>query len=224
VHGDPFTVEPVDIRRVVMPTFAPASDQAEFTPPEPGRYIATCTDIKDAPPKAFGAGVQWSFTLTDPQTGVTLQNADGEDLDFWQFTSTKMSPKSRARPLVEALLGRTLDVANREVPDVRLLIGRSMLTILIHEPGEDGTPRARLTSCTPYTPPSTPAVAAPPHRPAPPPATADALKAAVKAAIRKAEILDTKKHLDWLTYQPDQLSQADLQQLLADINDDVLAS
>jgi len=37
--------------------------------------------LDDAPPKAFGAGAKWRWRLTDPQTRVVLQNAEGEDFE-----------------------------------------------------------------------------------------------------------------------------------------------
>lgn len=206
-----------------MPTFSPATDQSDIELPEPGRYILTCVDLADAPAKQFGPGLKWTFKLIDPDSGITIQSRDGGDYEMWQFTSIKLSPKSRARPFVEALLGRPLDAANREQPDARQLIGKSMLGLVIHERREDGTDKAVVTSCKPYVSPSTATVAAPGRTP-PPPATEETLKAAVKAAIRKAEVLQTPKHLDWLAYEPDQMNQADLRQLLAAINHDLLAS
>jgi len=209
-----------------MPTFSPASNQAEFVPPEPGWYIATCTAIEDAPPKQFGPGVKWIFTLADPQTGVVFQDAEGKDLEVWQYTSVKMSPKARARPLVEALYGRPLDVDSREVPDARQLIGKSMLTLLTHENGDDGSPRARLTSCRPYMPPSAAAVAAP-SEPATSPPTADSgtdLREQVEKAIRRAHILETPNHLDWLKLDLHRLSDDELALALEEIQADILAS
>lgn len=205
-----------------MPTFSPATDQSDIELPEPGKYILTLLDLTDAPAKQFGPGLKWTYKMVDPESGVTIQSRDGGDYELWQFTSVKLSPKSRARPFVESLLGRPLDTANREQPDVRQLIGRSMLGIVIHERREDGSDKAVVTSCKPYVAPATSAVAAP-HRTPPPPATEDALKAAVKAAIRKAEILGSGKHLDWLAYEPDGMTQADLEQLLAAVQHDILA-
>jgi len=207
-----------------MPVFDGASDQPEYTPPEVGRYIATLKELKDAPDRGWGIGAQWVFTLAELMSGVTLVDADGKDEELWQFTSTKMSPKARARPFVEALLGRPLDIANREAPDPRLLVGKSMLCVLIHEKADDGSVRARLTSCTPYVPSTTTPVAAPPRQAAPPSPTEDALKAEVKAAIKKAERLATARHLDWLGLDVDRMTQVDLQFHLCEIQADILTS
>src|SRR5262245_37518686 len=120
-----------------MPLFAPSTDQSDVELALPGRYLATCTGIESAPDRGYGPGLQWHFRLTDPNSGVAIQSRDGGDYDCWVFTSPKLSPKAKARPLVEALLARKLDTANREAPDERMLIGRSMICMLIHERGED---------------------------------------------------------------------------------------
>src|SRR5262245_29839433 len=144
-----------------MPTFSPATDQSDIELPEPGKYIVTCVDIVDAPDKGFGPGLKWVFKLIDPDSGTTIQSRDGGDFELWQFTSVKLSPKARARPFVEALLGRPLDVENREAPDTRHLINRSMIAMVVHERRDDGSDMARVTSCKPYVSPSTSTVATP---------------------------------------------------------------
>ena len=208
-----------------MPVFAPATDQSEIELPEPGKYVVKCIAIEDAPDKGFGPGVKWVFQLIDPQSGITIQSNRGGDYELWQFTSVKMGPKARARPIIEALLGRPLDVANREVPDPRHLIGRSMIAMVIHEPRDDGSLKAVVTSCKPYTqggaaPAPAPAQSARLSRPAPGPG----LLEQVKAAIRKAEILQTPNHLEWIGLQPEGMTDSDLFQVLEEINDDIKAA
>ena len=210
-----------------MPAFAPATDVSEIELPEPGKYIVKCVAIEDAPDKGFGPGVKWVFQLIDPASGTTTQSQYGGDYELWQFTSVKMGPKSKARPIIEALLGRPLDVANREVPDPRQLIGRSMIAMVIHEKRDDGTDKATVTSCKPYT--QNGAAAAP--TPAPTrsnglsrPTPGPGLIEQVRAAIRKAEILQTPNHLEWLSIQPDGMSDSDLFQVLEEINADIRAA
>lgn len=208
-----------------MPTFNAATDAPEYVLPEPGAYIATCIEILDAPDKGFGPGVKWVFHLMDPHSGVTLHNADDEPEECWQFTSVKMSPKARARPFVEALLGRPVNVDGREVPDIRQLIGRSMFTILIHEPRDDGSQTVRLTSCKPYAPPATAAVTAPGPGPgATPTSDRDTLLAELRTSIQKTEILGTKKHLDWMAMTIESLSDDELSAVLSAVRQDILDS
>lgn len=209
-----------------MPVFAPATDQSEIELPEPGRYIVKCVAIEDAPDKGFGPGVKWVFQLADPASGVTIQSNQGGDYELWQFTSVKMGPKAKARPIIEALLGRSLEV--REVPDARQLVGRSMIAMVIHERRDDGTDRAVVTSCKPYTEngaaSASPAGTAARPRPAPSASGQGGLLDQVKGAIRKAEVLGTPNHLEWLSLQPEGMSDSDLYQVLQEINADIQAA
>lgn len=201
-----------------MPAFAPATDVSEIVLPEPGKYYVKCVAIEDAPDKGFGPGVKWIFQLTDFISGEPW----GQEL--WQFTSIKMGPKARARPIIEGLLGRPLDVAKREVPDTQQLIGRTMIAMVIHEPRDDGSPRAVVTSCKPYTqdgPAPTPA------RPAPVASPGNGLIDQVKGAMRKATILQTHRHLELGAIDDaalSKMSDSDLYSLLEDINLDIQTS
>lgn len=212
-----------------MPAFAPATDVSEIELPQPGRYIVKCVAIEDAPDKGFGPGVKWVFKLIDPQGGFTIQSNKGGDYELWQFTSTKMSPRSKARPIIEALLGRPLDVERREVPDARLLVGRSMMAVVIYEKKEDGSDKAVVSTCQPYTEKAAAAasptgVAAAP-RPAPRASGGGGgLLDQVKAAIRKSEILQTPHHLQWIALTPETMSDGDLYTYLEDINADIQAA
>lgn len=201
-----------------MPTFAPASDVSEITLPDPGKYYVKCLAIEDAPDKGFGPGVKWIFELTDFISGDLFAG------DVWQFTSTKMGPKARARPIIEGLLGRPLDTAKREVPDPRQLIGRTMIAMVIHEPKDDGSQRAVITSCKPYTQDGPVAPAA---RVAPVASGSGGLLDQVKSAIRKATILQTPRHLEFGAVTDMALlnfSDSDLYQILEEINLDIQTS
>ena len=205
-----------------MPTFNQATDQAEYELPDPGAYIATCIRIEDAPDKGFGPGAKWVFTLADPKSGVLLHNANGEPVELFQWTSVKMSPKARARPIVEALLGRPLDVDGREVPNVQQLVGKSMSTLVIWEKRDDGSDTARVTSCKPYVSPSTAAVATPSPSSSPTPDRGLLLQR-IRSAIKKAEEHKSKNHLDWLAMDVDNLDDDELTAVLHAIHQDTLA-
>jgi hypothetical protein len=211
-----------------MPTFAPASDAADIELPEPGRYIVKCVAIEDAPDKGFGPGIKWVFQLIHPDSGVTIQSNRGGAYELWQFTSVKLGAKAKARPIVEALLGRSLQV--REVPNDRDLVGRSMLAMLIHEPRDDGSERAVLTMCKPYAAQdAAPAPSAAPTmpRPAPNASGQGGLLAQIKAAVRKSEILQTPRHLEFVAMEDAALqtmSDGDLYSILQEINADIQAA
>ena len=201
-----------------MPVFAPATDQTEVNLPEPGKYIVECIDIEDAPDKGFGPGVKWVFRLEDFSTGVVW------DSDLWQFTSIKMGPRAKARPIIEALLGRTLEV--RETPNADDLIGRKMIAMVIHEPRDDGSMRAVVTSCKPFTDRQQATAAAPSQarRQASPPSGAQTIREQLTAAIRKATILQTPQHLDWAALNLDSMTDSDMASFLDDVNADIQAA
>jgi hypothetical protein len=213
-----------------MPMFAPATDKSEYELPDPDRYIAVCVGIEDAPDKGFGPGVKWQFQLINPQTNLNVADSQGRDFILWQFTSTKMGPKSRARPIIEALLGREL--VNGEVPDSRHLFNKGMVCLVAHEKNEAGIVQAKVTSCAPYNPARDAAKA--PAAPAPAPgfdANGDPVgsngvdRTAViqkfEKARRSAEVLGTPKHLDWLAMDPEAMSADDLVAVTAAINADL---
>jgi hypothetical protein len=199
-----------------VPVFAPASDQTDVILPEPGKYYVTCTAIEDAPDKGFGPGVKWVFMLEDFNTGEVWAQ------DLWQFTSTKMGPKAKARPIIEALLGRPLQP--REVPDSRELLDKKMIAMVIHEPRDDGSKRAVVTSCVPFAAPTNGH-----QRPARPMPVAGqgGLLEQVKSAVRKAEILQTPRHLEFLGMDDaalEKMSDSDLYSILQEINVDIQSS
>lgn len=199
-----------------MPVFAPATDQTDVVLPEPGKYYVTCTAIEDAPDKGFGPGVKWVFMLEDFNTGEVWTN------DLWQFTSTKMGPKAKARPIIEALLGRPLQT--REIPDSRELLDKKMIAMVIHEPRDDGTMKAVVTSCKPF---EAPATAQARQAKALPVAGQGGLLDQVKSAVRKAEILQTPRHLEFLMMEDaalQKMTDGDLYSILQEINTDIQAA
>lgn len=201
-----------------MPMFAPATDQTEVNLPEPGKYIVTCINIEDAPDKGFGPGVKWVFRLEDFNTGEVW------DSDLWQFTSIKMGPKAKARPIIEGLLGRALEV--HEVPNADHLIGRKMIAMVIHEPRDDGSLRAVVTSCKPITDQRQASAPSPAQarRQSSPPSSAPTIREQLTAAIRKATILQTPQHLDWAALNLDAMTDGDMASFLDDVNADIQAA
>jgi hypothetical protein len=218
-----------------MPMFAPATDKAEYELPEPNRYIAVCLGIEDAPDKGYGPGVKWVFQLIDPMTNLPIKDSQGRDFQLWQFTSVSMGRKARARPIIEALMGREL--VEGEVPDSRLLLNKGMICLVAHEKDEKGNLRARVTSCSPYNPaPDASRVSIPATAPAPAPGfdangNTVSVNGTDKAALvqkfekarRSAEVLGTPKHLDWLAMDPATMSADDLVSVTAAINVELTA-
>lgn len=51
--------------------------------------------------------IRWIFNVQDPKTGEWMRDSSGEVAHIVDSTSTATGPRSRARPMLEALAGRT---------------------------------------------------------------------------------------------------------------------
>lgn len=91
-----------------------------------GWYTAKLTELEEREstnPAFPGVRVIWHFQLTD-ENGSVVENDGGMPLDFWEFTSQSVGPKSNARPIVEALLGAAIgDMSGDDIQDA--VIGKS---------------------------------------------------------------------------------------------------
>ena len=76
-----------------------------------GWYKATLTKLEEREfaDSAFpGLRVIWHFGLVN-SNGKTMEDDRGFELDFWVFTSQSVGAKSNARPIIEALLDRSIN-------------------------------------------------------------------------------------------------------------------
>jgi hypothetical protein len=111
----------------------------------PGTYILELQDIEDAEPGQFGPQYRWSFWASHPKTpDDPIRGSDGQPYIFYQWTGTKPTPKSRCRPLIEALYGRPLHLG--EFPRADLMIHRRMKVLIIHVNDPNGKTRARIST------------------------------------------------------------------------------
>jgi len=189
---------------------------------EPGQYVLTVISIEPAEGgnPAFGPSVKWTFTVANPSTPNDLMvNDDGEPYDFWGHTSVKMSPKARARQWTEALVGRQLEEGERINPST--LIGQRMQALVIHEAGEDGIVRAKVSREMPPKPFGAVAAAAPAAN-----GTADtpALLERWKKGITKAELLEIDGLGSFRAIDPTLLSDAELKSQLLKLGDAITAA
>jgi hypothetical protein len=114
-------------------------------------YILTLRDLSREEQGQFGPSICWKFAVADVASPQQNRIADdGEEYQFWAWTSTKLSPRAKARPYAEALLGRQL--AEGEKLNPAELIGRSMKAMIVHETGEDGKVRAKISQEVKPTP------------------------------------------------------------------------
>jgi hypothetical protein len=82
-----------------------------------GKYVAKLIGFEETPPSAahpeWGAGMKWRFylatypTANAPSTVVKRPDSD-EVYEFWQFSGSKLTPRTKAWAWIEALLGRPI--------------------------------------------------------------------------------------------------------------------
>lgn len=163
---------------------------------EAGQYVLTVESTEQAEDNGFGPSVLWRFRVSDPTTPEEFRLDDsGEPYLFWHWTSTKMTPRARARHWIEALLGRPIGDGERIDPST--LVGKRMTALVIHEEKE-GQIRAKISMEVrpkPYGQPAAGGTAAPPKS-APATATngaaAGGLSTEWAKAVRKAELLEVE--------------------------------
>jgi hypothetical protein len=93
--------------------FQDAKGDSTYVEIEDGRYIVKLVQLEEMPPNEahpdWGASIRWYLNVaTYPEQRVLMDPTSKLPLEFWQYTGTSMSPKSKARPWVEAFLGRAL--------------------------------------------------------------------------------------------------------------------
>lgn len=81
-----------------------------FEAVEAGRYVVKVVRLESTHHVEYGDGIKWVFHLANPLTDppTPLYQADGTLYELWQTTSTKVTPRSKARPWLETLLGRPI--------------------------------------------------------------------------------------------------------------------
>lgn len=139
-----------------MGLFQPASEGKAFF--DAGRYIATLVDVKFKPKEEslnpdFGDQLQWFFEMTteDEPDGVIVQDDGETPSQLFQFSSTLMTPKAKARQWVEAFLGRKLNVG--EEVGLKDIQGKRAIVVLVDKPSKDGTKVfSNIVSAEPYDP------------------------------------------------------------------------
>lgn len=130
----------------------PFDDAKEFTSfVDDGFYYAQCVNIEDGEEGQFGPSIRWVFHLKSQDTGemVLIPEGDnaGQIYEFYAFTSTKMTPKAKARKWSEVLLGREIEVGESGSAIANECIGKSALVLI--EANEAGYPRIENLTAIP---------------------------------------------------------------------------
>ena len=88
-----------------------------------GSITVEVLDIEDADPGQFGDRIKWVFKVWDDY-GEAVTWQDGEEYEWWQYTSTSLSPKSIAGKWAQALLGRALADGEQGADIAQAVIGK----------------------------------------------------------------------------------------------------
>lgn len=220
-------------------TFPAATNEDSSIVPE-GRWTLELLRIVDAEPSSFrpedGRRFKWEFALYD---GPGLQPGErfyfnGEPYVFYRYTSKKNSPRATARKYAEALIGKKFE--DGYIPTLKEMLGRRMSGVVAYEASEFDANQTvlKLLSLKSVGVPSSAAAQAPRPAPAAPASPGfdanghednSALIEDIKKQIRKAELLQTPKHLDWLAISDDlpKSSRSDLEMLHQAVLNDLAA-
>lgn len=120
---------------------------------EPGKYLGKVVELEETPPSLqhpeWGAGIKWIWNLAEQGANgawvlKTQTDAAGQPTDvpypFWQFSSAKLTPGSKARPWIEALLGRKLiDGQDKGADLAAQIIGAKAILMIGPQAQKDGT-------------------------------------------------------------------------------------
>lgn len=136
--------------------------RADASPLEDGRYLLKVVRLEPSDDGQFGPSIRWVFNVADPATKAIIRDSQGEFYEWHQYSSTKLTPRSKAYPWIVALLGREVQVGESGGAIARELIGKRAVAMV--GPKEAGG-RAVILSIKPFT--SAPA-ATPEPAPAPP--------------------------------------------------------
>ncbi len=99
---------------------------------EDGRYLVKVKSLDDTESAEYGPGIKWTLNVatTDKQM---LKDERGFDAELWQFSSTKLTPRAKARKWTEAFLGREIDDDSDDGPTLMTeLLGKWAIAILAH--------------------------------------------------------------------------------------------
>ena len=117
---------------------------------EDGTYIAKLIRFEDAPAQDFGPGMKWVFWLWEEATKTPIVDGNQEMYEFFQFSSASLAPKSKARPWMEALVGRALVEGESSAALAAEATGKSARAVL-ENVLKDGQYRTKILSMKPYT-------------------------------------------------------------------------
>lgn len=130
--------------------------RADSSPLEDGRYLLKVVRLEAAEEGQFGPSIRWVFNVADAATKALMRDSIGDPYEFHQYSSTKLTPKSKAYPWIQAFLGRDITVGESGAEIARSLVNTKAIAMI--GPKDPGG-RPVILSIKPF---SLTAVAAPP--------------------------------------------------------------
>lgn len=114
---------------------------------EPGRYLVKLLRYERVDDGQFGPRRKWIFAIATADTQQPLYDAEGNLVEFAEWTSLKLGQKARARMLFEGLLGRELEDGEDGRAIAKECIGRKGLALI----GPNENQWTCVLSLQPYT-------------------------------------------------------------------------
>src|SRR5690349_6373849 len=119
-----------------------------YTSVEDGAYVLRLMKLEDTADNGYGPGNKWVWHVYYEASRELIKDEDGEPYEFFQFSSAKMGPKSKAGKWFTALLGRDLEKGEDPQAIVNAAMGKYMKA-LIGNVEEDGITRTKILNCQP---------------------------------------------------------------------------
>ncbi len=103
-----------------------------------GRYKMTLRDVVEEEGRSFDGKPpqprnKWVFSPVVNAEGQVMENDNGLPLEYFEFTGQSIGAKSNARPLIEALLGKSIEglPAETVLDEISQGLGKLTAAVLI---------------------------------------------------------------------------------------------
>lgn len=166
-------------------------DVTEFVPAfEDGEYILTVVRIEPSDGGKFEPGLKWVFGMVSRVTGErVLAPNSNEPYELFQFSSKKLTPRTKIFPWITAFLGRQPAIGESGVELVRLVLGKSAMAY-VGVAADDPGGRQRILTIKPVLTATAPRAV---QAPAPPPEPAPVEEDDEEALLARLEAARAKK-------------------------------
>lgn len=131
---------------------APAFDDvSEYAPAfDNGEYDLTVVRIENAEGGKYGPSLRWIWNMRKVATGeiVLAPDSSGEAYEWHQYSSRRLTPRTKHYAWIRALLGRAPEIGESGVALLQAVLGKSMRSYCAPDPAEPGG-RQRIMTADP---------------------------------------------------------------------------